>query len=92
MLQRVLAVSMPWRDDAAVKDYLLWPERRSGMLQQQAGSSAVIQGMQGCSFVGDKLFICLHYHLEAGGALRPVQCATGSRSTGHDGCACTPTA
>ena len=89
VLQDVLAVSMPLKDDSAVKEYLLHPSRRTGLLMSHGAVASSIQGADALEpLMTGRCFVCLHYKLGAGAELQPClapgsDAAQGSRCTAH---------
>ena len=78
-IQDVLAVSIPLKDDAAVKEYLLQPHRRAELLQSQGATVSSIRGALALEpLLGSRTFVCLHYKVGAGGTL---QACTGAGGT-----------
>ncbi|KAL3162524.1 hypothetical protein ABBQ32_010180 [Trebouxia sp. C0010 RCD-2024] len=70
--QEVLAVNLPLKDDATVKEYLLHPQLRASLLLSQGAIVSSIQGTQALQpLLSSRSFVCLHYRLGAGGTLQP---------------------
>ena len=71
-MQDVLAVSIPLKDDSAVKEYLLYPRCRAGFILSHGAVASRVQGAQSIEpLLGSRSFVCLHYKVGAHGALQP---------------------
>ena len=78
-IQDVLAVSIPLKDDATVKQYLLQPHRRADLLLSQGATVSNIKGALGLEpLLRSRSFLCLHYKVGAGGTLQPCTGAGGN--------------
>ena len=78
-IQDVLAASIPLKDDATVKEYLLQPHRRADLLLAQGATVSSINGALSLEpLLGSRSFVCLHYKVGAGGRLQPCNAADGS--------------
>lgn len=65
-------MSMPLKDDSAIKEYLLHPHRRAGLLMAHGASASSIQGADALEpLLTGRCFVCLHYRLGPGAALQP---------------------
>ncbi|KAL0039028.1 hypothetical protein WJX77_005595 [Trebouxia sp. C0004] len=70
--QAVLAVSMPLRDDSAVKEYLLHPNCRASLLMSHGAVASSIHGADALEpLMSGRCFVCLHYKLAPGARLEP---------------------
>ena len=62
-----LTVFFPTCEESTVKRYLLCPEDRLQMIQENGASMSCGKGLKSYfSNVGDKGFLCFHYHIEQG--------------------------
>ena len=65
-------MSMPLRDDSAVKDYLLRPNCRASLLMSHGAVASSIQGADALEpLMSGRCFVCLHYKLAPGAKLEP---------------------
>lgn len=79
-MQEVVAVGIPLKGDAAVKEYLLQPRRRAELLRSQGATVSSIKGALALQpLLGSRTFVCLHYKVGAGGTLQPCTGAGGTQ-------------
>ncbi len=65
-------MSMPLRDDSAVKEYLLRPNCRASLLMFHGAVASSIQGADALEpLMSGRCFVCLHYKLGPGAKLEP---------------------
>eukprot|EP00887_Chlorella_sp_A99_P005933 scaffold29.g5933.t1 len=83
--ESVAVATMPLKEENMMKNYLLQPQRRRQLLQEAGAALSLEAGAAAVeSLLRDRAFICLHYHLDAAGALHA--CRTDG-SSGGDGSA-----
>ena len=81
-MQAVIAAVLPLKDDAQMKQYLLEPEARRGMVQEAAGTLQRVEGLpQINDLLADRSFMCLHYVLGPDGGLK--SCCEDSAAPGQ---------
>ena len=74
---------MPLKDDSAVKEYLLHPDRRSGLLTCPGAVASSIQGADALEpLMTGRCFVCLHYKLRAGVELQPCLATSSDEAQG----------
>ena len=69
-MQPVAVAVLPLRDENAMKNYLLWPNKRHELLRQHSGVLHVMPNALAVdTLLADRTFLCLHYCLDTNGSL-----------------------
>ena len=77
-----MAVSMPVKDEAAVKEYLLHAHCRSALLKALGATAPTVPGADALEpLLRGRCFVCLHYKLGPGAALQPCLPEGGAPSS-----------